>query len=476
MTMGWKAKRSAVFLLVAVASMPLALMWRTPARGADIGGDCCADLEDRVAELEAMTPPKGNQKFSVTIYGKVNKAVLLWDDDHEKSTYVVDNYYSASRFGFKGSAKIGGDWSAGYQLEAESRKASSEKVSQFDDDNRNDPLGDLHVRQSNMYLDNKVWGQLRWGLTNTPSYTITQDTNVSDLEDTMNSDDRMNRSFFLRPKGFNNAEGLSKLKWSDISRCYNSANAFMCSGRRNGFAYWSPDWAGFSVSVGYFEDYDWSAAARYKKQWAETWEIGAGIGFEELLDERLQNGGGGNAGFRRDLDEWGGSASIKHLPTGLYAFSAFTVSNNYDSNTLGAGVFTGTSDPQMTAWDSQIGVQRKLFASGDSSIFGGFVNIHDGVGAGTFLGSIPPNRLIVADTFANVPINTEITGANVDKWYLGFDQALDSANMHLYAVFEHLTPDVSLVDKNLNHVAAPLDDFTLFYTGARISFRKGLLA
>jgi hypothetical protein len=124
----------------------------------------------------------------------------------------------------------------------------------------------------------------------------------------------------------------------------------------------------------------------------------------------------------------------------------------------------------MTAWDSQIGVQRKLFASGDSSIFGGFVNIHDGVGAGTFLGSIPPNRLIVADTFANVPINTEITGANVDKWYLGFDQALDSANMHLYAVFEHLTPDVSLVDKNLNHVAAPLDDFTLFYTGARISF------
>lgn len=124
----------------------------------------------------------------------------------------------------------------------------------------------------------------------------------------------------------------------------------------------------------------------------------------------------------------------------------------------------------MTAWDSQIGLQRKFFASGDSSFFGGFVNIHDGVGAGTGLGSIPANRLIVAGTFANVPINTEITGSNVDKWYLGFDQALDAANMHLYAVFEHLTPDVSLVDKNLNHVAAPLDDFTLFYTGARIDF------
>jgi predicted porin len=464
--MGRKAKRSTVSLLAAVASVLLALMSQTPVRGSELGGDCCADLEDRVADLEATTVQKGNKNVSVTIYGKINRAVLFWDDGHEKGTYVVDNYYAASRFGFKGLAKIGGDWSAGYQLEAESREASSERVNQFDDNNQND----LHVRQSNMYLDNKVWGQLRWGLTNTPAYTITQDTNVSDLQDTMTSDNRMNRSFFLRPRGFNNAEGLSTLKWSDISRCYDSANAFMCFGRRNGITYWSPDWAGFSVSVGYFEDVDWSAAVRYQKKWSETFVVGAGIGFEQLLDERLQNGGGGNAGFRRDIDEWGGSASIKHIPTGIYAFTAFSVSNNYDSNTLGAGVFTGTSDPQMTAWDSQIGLQRKFFASGDSSFFGGFVNIHDGVGAGTGLGSIPANRLIVAGTFANVPINTEITGSNVDKWYLGFDQALDAANMHLYAVFEHLTPDVSLVDKNLNHVAAPLDDFTLFYTGARIDF------
>ena len=42
--------------------------------------------------------------------------------------------------------------------------------------------------------------------------------------------------------------------------------------------------------------------------------------------------------------------------------------------------------------------------------------------------------------------------------------------MHLYAVYQHLTPDVSLVDQNLKHVAAPLDDFDLFYTGARIYF------
>jgi hypothetical protein len=40
-----------------------------PAKAADLGGDCCADLEDRVAELEATTVRMGNKKVSVQIYG-----------------------------------------------------------------------------------------------------------------------------------------------------------------------------------------------------------------------------------------------------------------------------------------------------------------------------------------------------------------------------------------------------------------------
>ena len=43
-----------------------------PAKAADLGGDCCSDLEERVAELEATTVRKGNKKVSVTLYGQVN--------------------------------------------------------------------------------------------------------------------------------------------------------------------------------------------------------------------------------------------------------------------------------------------------------------------------------------------------------------------------------------------------------------------
>ena len=61
------------------------------AEAADLGGDCCADLEEHVAELEATTVRKGNKKVTVQIYGKVNQATMFWDDGGEQNLYVVNN-------------------------------------------------------------------------------------------------------------------------------------------------------------------------------------------------------------------------------------------------------------------------------------------------------------------------------------------------------------------------------------------------
>jgi Gram-negative porin len=326
-----------------------------------------------------------------------------------------------------------------------------------------------------VYINSKTWGEVRWGLTSTPIYNITKDTNVTELEDDMHGDNRMNQSFFLRPKGFNTEADLSNLRWSDISRCYDSSNQFVCSSRKNGVAYWSPKWNGFSASWGWFEDDMWGGALRYQKEWGENFEVGAGVGYENTTDERLLTAGGGLAGFKRRIEDWAGSASIKHKPTGLFAVGAFSFSDNDDSNTVHAGVFTGTSDPQMSAWEAQVGIQRSvpwfgLDKAGDTSLWVDFVRNNDGIGAGTGLGRIPADRFLAAGTFANVGVNTEITGSQVDRWGIGVDQAIDSAMMHLFAVYQHLTPEVDLVDSGLNKVNAPLDNFDLFYTGARIYF------
>ena len=58
------------------------------ANAADLGGNCCADLEERIAELEATTARKGNRKVSLTISGWVTEQIMGWDDGLDTDAYV----------------------------------------------------------------------------------------------------------------------------------------------------------------------------------------------------------------------------------------------------------------------------------------------------------------------------------------------------------------------------------------------------
>src|SRR5215471_1618886 len=147
---GLRGAASHLALAVILGAVGAGVFAQKSAKAADLGGDCCADLEDRVAELEATTVRKGNKKVSVQIYGKMNWAVLTWNDGAETNTYTVNNAMESSRFGLKGSAKISGFWSAGFRLEAETREASSQQVNQFNDNlDANAPgLGPLVMRWS----------------------------------------------------------------------------------------------------------------------------------------------------------------------------------------------------------------------------------------------------------------------------------------------------------------------------------------
>ncbi|WP_158007749.1 hypothetical protein [Methyloceanibacter marginalis] len=89
----------------------------TPAKAADLGGDCCADLEERVAELEATTVRKGNKKVTVTVSGWVVKTMNWWDDGGGGNFAVGDKDYDlGSRLNISGSATIAPGWSGGYNL------------------------------------------------------------------------------------------------------------------------------------------------------------------------------------------------------------------------------------------------------------------------------------------------------------------------------------------------------------------------
>jgi predicted porin len=516
---GFQGPASRLVLAVIVGTVGAAVFVQKPVRAADLGGDCCADLEERVAELEATTARKGNKKVSVIIYGKMNWAYEAWDDGAERNAYTVDNSMESTRIGFKGTAKIAGDWTAGYRLELEPRPGLSQTLNQFNDNNQNDPLGAFNVRWDQIYINNKTWGEVRLGLTATPKYDITKDTmeyisteagEGGGLSDTMVADFRMNDSFRLRPKGFDNAEGLSSLSWSNIARCYSSSDQFNCSTRRNGVAYWSPTWSGFSASVGEFEDDDFSTALRYRNTFADTWALAASAGYERLRDERLQNGAGGLAGFERDLEEEAGSAALKHKPTGLFLMGVWSLSQSDDSNAIGA--FNHKGAPDMGAWNIQGGIQRNislfgLDKLGETAFWGGYSDVNNGFAQGssavasgvpdfapatqnTKLGGVLADGLIQSTAFPTGVLKAtgspcpskpssvsgkancyQVVGTEVKDWTLAFDQSLSAAAMHLYAVYQHFdSPAFDVIDANQKHISVPLDGFDLFYVGARMYF------
>ncbi len=101
------------------------------ASAADLGGNCCADLEERIAELEATTARKGNRKVSLTISGWVAEQVMYWDDGFEKNLYVTGlGTTLATNVKFTGQATIAPGYYAGYVLHLEAIDSDSLTIDQ----------------------------------------------------------------------------------------------------------------------------------------------------------------------------------------------------------------------------------------------------------------------------------------------------------------------------------------------------------
>src|SRR5262245_53879686 len=154
----------------------------TPARAADLGGDCCADLEERVAELEATTVRKGNKKVSVTLSGWVVKSMNFWDGgfsgfdttgrkiDHDGFAVGDKDYDLATRFAITGSATIAPGWSGGINI---TMTATSEYfgvyANQIDEFNSvhsfnyGSTFGTINTLYSYIYIKSDTYGTLNWG-------------------------------------------------------------------------------------------------------------------------------------------------------------------------------------------------------------------------------------------------------------------------------------------------------------------------
>jgi predicted porin len=310
----------------------------TPAKAADLGGGCCADLEERVAELEATTARKGNRVVTLQIYGDVTQGLLIWDNGDESDAYVVDNDALGSVLGFLGEARIKPGLKAGYKMELQVQRNASSTVTE----DENDSGDNISIRHNYVYLESERFGRISLGQQSTASDGAAE---VSVANTLISSSP--DHGTALSPGGLG-AGGLTLGEYaSDFD-----------GGRDDLIRYDSPSIYGFVVSAAWGDNDYWDIALRFSKEWNSV-KIAAAVAYadsqtdEAIGDFQIEN-------FTQVI----GSISAMHVPTGLFAsFSAGE--REYDNDVDGSFYFV------------QAGLERKWFSYGATTVYGEFGNYED---------------------------------------------------------------------------------------------------
>jgi hypothetical protein len=471
------------------------------AKAADLGGDCCADLEERVAELEATTARKGNRKMGLTVYGQVNRAILYWNDGRRSNTYVgLDNHNSASRFGFMGSAKISPTWSAGYSILLDwGDKARTSTVSQTNEEGgtRGNPNADVRngdgfvrFRDVNFWLEQKTIGRLTVG-----RITNSGQNGLIDLGGTtagVGSDPGCDGGGFAFRNKATNALSTTTI----------GSLVFNCGGpigiRLEGIKYTSPTVAGFIFDATIGEALK-AETSTVDNPVGQLTNVGRVMGWNlkyagEFSGFRLAAGVGGEYSRANEDDSTGftsadsvvplgsltngvkptnassdnayiaGALSLMHVPSGLFAQGSYTRLSVGVQNPA-TGAFA--SDKDATRWDIQAGIAKNWFGIGNTVLYGEYIKHQNfkfanaqftctGVTVGSsVVCSVPDGSVTAAPTAAK--------GDELKIWGLGLVQNIDAAATELYISYRHF-------EAKDPAVAAGLKDIDIVITGARVKF------
>lgn len=267
------------------AGFALLIPWT--AHAADLGPNGYADLEERVAELEATTARKGNRKMSLEVSGHVHEAIFAHDADSLGSTRpnvsIIPNTVSNSRFRFKGNAKLNAHWDAGFLMEF--------GVGGFEPGKGQGVANrDIEARHSALYLRSKALGTVWLGKTSSSTDGIAEI-------------DLSNSGVASLPLNFAPA---------DDALLGVSLGVFD-GGRRDVVKWVSPTLAGFSLSASVSNEDVYDAALRYAGEFGSI-RLAGGIGYRH--DE-------GPFGLFNDVETITGSASIMEIKSGLFASAAY---------------------------------------------------------------------------------------------------------------------------------------------------------
>lgn len=458
----------------AAAACAFVLLTVPAAIAADLGGDCCADLEERIAELEQTAARKGNSKVRLTVSGQLSHALLGFDDGGERNAYVVMNSNASDRFRFEGFAKLIDGLEAGYFLEIGANLPSSSGVTQFSDET-NGP--GLEVNQALWYLHSNKLGTLSLGLASAAtddviSYNIGA-TNVASSSSVTN----VGGGLFTRDKSTGELNDLSSgntmsLRWRRFAPEVGTPT-------ENLIRFDSPRFMGFAASASWGDDDFWDVALRYAHD-GKTFRVAGAVGFYENRAEDFDSFGWPPGGDDEPnnggsvVREYKGSVSIMHVPTGLFASGAYLHRefSGIDPGMLTFACFTSddaqalrdagvpcTNRPDFDFYWLNAGIRRDFFGIGWTSIYGEYGRSEDAV----------TGLNISVDSAGGGDIDY-VTSSTMRMWGVGIVQHIVAAQMDLFVSYRRMSADVRGVEFDGEAVVAPIEDVDLFLAGSRIRF------
>jgi predicted porin len=407
--------RTNLILASSLLTLGLTAAGTSMANAADLGGDCCADLEERVAELEATTVRKGNRKVSLTISGYIAQEITVWDDGQESNAYIHGlGPTQASHIKLGGQAVIAPGWTAGYLLRIQDLTGNAFSggtagVSQSTS-TRND---NLNTQMSYWYVQSKELGKVSVGRL---AHAAKSAGMFTDLSGTQIID---NYTFL---DGFPNFQlrassgAATSLTWGQLGFCYTQGAPLGgdCNGIvMNGVRYDTPTFAGFSASASWGEDDFWELAARYSGE-VGGFKVAAGIGYTVMNDENTSIA---VPAAHKDSEFFQAGVYIQHIGTGLFVHGIY---GEEDNN--GTALTSGLIEPNSDQYYVKAGIRRKVLPLGATIVYGDYARYNDQLGPAA--------------------INQGATSSVLERIGGGIAQEIDSAAMTVYLKYQHYQADI----------------------------------
>jgi hypothetical protein len=302
-----------------------ALAYYSNADAADLSGSCCADLEERIAELEATTARKGTKKVSLSVYGQLSEGLLFWDADDNNDVAVQSNGTEPSYVGFSGQAKIDANWKAGFVIEIGTGGYEYGVGLGLD-------THEIYTRTAALYLDGPV-GKVTLGQYAQATDAIAEITTANTAVAA--------RMLSLRP--------LTGPEIGEVADLFDGT-------RGNLVRYDTPIMGGFWVSASWASGADdadvWDVALRYAGEFA-GFRLAAGVGYRDGLIIP----GTGILGMTDEVNVLSGSASVMHVASGIFVSGA---AGQLEVNGI---------DAELKGYHGQAGLEQRFFSLGKTTLF-----------------------------------------------------------------------------------------------------------